>query len=60
MLAMSVRVRPCSALWFVSSDGRVTLIVSSSCATLIAAGHVCVQLALRALHLHRVAIDRRP
>src|SRR5881392_1131726 len=33
MLAMSVLVRPCSALWFDSSDGRVTLIVSFSTAT---------------------------
>src|SRR5262249_37319148 len=42
MLAMSDLVRPCNALWFVSSDARATLIVVSVLLTLIPFGSLCV------------------
>src|SRR5215813_8597174 len=42
MLWMRDRVRPCSALWFVSSDSRFTLSAASVFSTEMPAGRRCV------------------
>src|SRR5438045_8791893 len=41
MFAISERVRPCSDLWFVSSEARFTLSVLSPCSTLMPSGTLC-------------------